>query len=87
METACASKRQIFISGNILNEVFNAIMLNGLECTIAPNGDGFTITYDDNNIRFLDRLLKAKQKEYDDISKKVYDLKKESVNKNAKQNE
>ena len=77
METANASIRKIFISGNILDETLNAIMKNGFECSIVPNGGGFTITYDDNNLRFQERLLEQKEKEYNEVSNKVFALRKE----------
>lgn len=72
---ARTAKKIIFISGDILNEVLNVIMKNGYECSIVRDGGGFRITYDDTNIRFLEKLLQQKQKEYDEISKKVYELK------------
>lgn len=67
-------KRTIFISGNILGEVLSAIMTNGFECTIVLNGGGFTITYDDYNIRYIEKLRKQKQEEYNEINKKVSEL-------------
>ena len=77
METTAASIRKIFISGNILDETLNAIMKNGFECSIMPNGGGFNITYDDNNIRFQERLLEQKKNEYREVSDKVFALRKE----------
>lgn len=51
-------------------------MNNGFECSITRDGGGFRITYDDYNIRFIEKLRKQKQEEYDEISKKVYELRK-----------
>lgn len=78
MEAATIAKRTIFISGNILGEVLSAIMTNGFECAIVLNGGEFTITYDDANIRFIEKLRKQKQEEYDEISKKVSELRKKT---------
>lgn len=63
--------RRIFISGDILDEVMKAIMHNGFECAIVPTGGGFTITYDDNNIRFVEKQRQEKIKEYNVVRDEV----------------
>lgn len=63
--------RKIFISGNILDEVMKAIMHNGFECAIVPNGGGYTITYDDGEIRFVEQQRQEKIKEYDAVRDQV----------------
>ena len=64
-------KRQIFVAGNIIDEILKAIVHNGIECSIIPDGGGFTITYDDNSYKFLEKLYKDKEKEYDELKKQV----------------
>ena len=77
MEVLGKESRKIFISGNIIDEVMKAIMHNGFECTIVPNGVGFTITYDDNNIRFIEKQQQEKIKEYDAVCDQVKEVRSE----------
>lgn len=63
--------RKIFISGDIFDEVLRAIMHNGFECAIVSNGGGFTITYDDMYIRFVEKQRQEKIKEYDVVRDQV----------------
>lgn len=71
MEVCGKEPRKIFISGDILDEVLKAIMHNGFECAIVPNGGGFTLTYDDMHIRFVEKQRQEKIKEYDIVKDQV----------------